>query len=261
MIDLHSHVIPGVDDGARDVEEALAALRAMADEGVSGVVATPHFDGALTHDHRAMEARLAVIDEGWAKLERAAAGAAGLPKLVRGAEIKLDTPEPDVGEPRLRLAGGDFALFEFPFMSVPPHSARAVSWIRSSGYIPVIAHPERYQGIFRMLNVVEEWRSAGAYLQVNCGSLTGRYGPEAKRVAEELLERGWIDYLASDHHSRGPMPHKACREAIVGWGGAEQAELMMRTNPERLLRNDAPLPVAPLRPAGGLFSRIAKVFR
>jgi protein-tyrosine phosphatase len=261
MIDLHSHVIPGVDDGARDLEEALAALRSMRIEGVSTVVATPHFDGALTHDRSAMEARLAAIDGGWATLERAASGAADLPALVRGAEIKLDTPEPDVCDPRLRLAGGDFALFEFPFMSVPPHSARAVSWIRSSGYIPVIAHPERYQGIIRMLPVVEEWRAAGAYLQVNCGSLTGRYGPEAKRVAVELLERGWIDYLASDHHSRGTMPHNACRDAIAGWGGAEQAELMLRTNPVRLLRNEAPLPVPPVRPSSGLFGRIAKVFR
>jgi protein-tyrosine phosphatase len=261
LVDLHSHVIPGVDDGAVDLDEALAALRAMRLAGVSHVAATPHVDGSLTLQQSAIDERLAEIDAAWESLCSACNGDVNMPAVSRGAEVKLDTPEPDVSDPRLRVAATDFVLVEFPFMSVPPRSALAIAALRSSGYIPIVAHPERYHGILRMGHTIEEWRGAGAYLQVNAGSVLGRYGPDAQRVASLLLQRGWVDYIASDHHSRGRMPYGDCVELLRRSGGAEQAAILLRVNPQRLLENTAPLPVAPLQEEPGLWSRITRVFR
>jgi protein-tyrosine phosphatase len=261
LIDLHSHVLAAVDDGASDLDEAVAALRGMRDAGVTCVVATPHVDGSLTLERRAIEARLGEIDAAWDALCRATAGHDGLPSLRRGVELKLDTPEPDVADGRLRMAGTDFVLVEFPYMAVPPRSAAAITALRASSRIPLIAHPERYHGIIRALHTIGEWRNAGAYLQVNAGSLLGRYGPDAQRVATALLERGWVDYLASDHHARGRFPHTPCIEFLEANGGTEQAQLLFSRNPERLLQNAAPLPVPPLQSRAGLWDRIARVFR
>jgi protein-tyrosine phosphatase len=262
MVDFHNHVMPGVDDGAQDLEESLEALRQMSAEGITELIATPHVDGSLTvGEPTALTARLAELDEAYADLHAAVAERGDLPRLQRGVELKLDTPQPDVSDPRLRLAGTAFVLTEFPFMSVPPQSARAIRWLRSEGWIPIVAHPERYRGIENNIATIESWRQAGAYLQVNCGSLLGRYGTEPRRVALMLLKRGWIDYLASDHHARGTLPHRATRELLEKLGGGEQAHLLLVTNPRRLLEGEAPLPIQPLAMRTAFWSRLAEVFR
>src|SRR5690606_33528679 len=129
--------------------------------------------------------RLDEIDGGRAKLDACAAetGVA----VHGGVELKLDVPEVDLSDPRLRLGGSRAVLVEFPFMSVPPRSAPVLSAIRQGGYVPVLAHPERYVGFDPGLNTARAWLDAGAVLQVNVGSLTGRYGPEARRFAFALL--------------------------------------------------------------------------
>jgi protein-tyrosine phosphatase len=261
MIDLHNHMIPGVDDGASDLAEALKALREMRAQDVTRIVATPHVDGSLGHRPDQLAERLAEIDDAWQRLVAAVGEAADMPTLARGAEIKLDTPEPILADARLRLAGTGFVLVEFPFMSVPPQSARAVTWIRGDGYVPIIAHPERYHGIERMQRALGEWRTAGAYFQVNCGSLLGRYGPEVKRVAMTLLRYGWIDYLASDSHARGPMPHAETARLLDELDAGDQAKLLLQTNPSRLLASEAPLPVAPVAIRTGVWQRFVNVFR
>jgi protein-tyrosine phosphatase len=262
MLDFHNHLMPAVDDGAQDLGESLAALRQMHAEGVTDVIVTPHLDGSLTvQQPAALAERMELIDEAWRDLLAAVAEVEDVPRLARGVELKLDTPQPDVSDERLRLAGTWFVLVEFPFMALPPHSARAIVWLRSKGYIPIIAHPERYRGVAGNLVTVEEWRRSGAYLQVNCGSLLGRYGPEARQAALSLLKRGWIDYLASDHHARGTLPHRATIELLTKLGGAEQAHLLLVTNPRRVLEGAAPLPATPLAMKTALWSRIAGVFR
>jgi len=261
MLDFHNHLMPGVDDGAQDLAESLAALRQMYAEGVTQVIVTPHLDGSLCTQHEAFSARMNLLDAAWQELRAAVSEVEDVPQLERGVELKLDTPEPDADDARLRLAGTPFVLVEFPFMSLPPHSARAVTWLRSRRYIPIIAHPERYRGVESSMATVEEWRQAGAYLQVNCGSLLGRYGPEPRRVALTLLKRGWIDYLASDHHARGTLPHRATAELLDRLNGAEQAHMLLETNPKRILDGAAPLPVMPLAARPALWARIAGVFR
>ncbi|MEX0892403.1 MAG: CpsB/CapC family capsule biosynthesis tyrosine phosphatase [Gemmatimonadota bacterium] len=261
IVDFHSHLIPGVDDGAVDRAESLAALCALAEQGVTAAVATPHVDAAITTDPDALAARLEQLDRGWQILCAAAADAAVNVRLYRGVELNLDTPNPVLDDPRLRLAGGAFVLMEFPFMTVPPHAARAVRQLRERGVIPIVAHPERYHNLDTELRLAGEWRDAGAYLQVNGGSLLGRYGKEARQRAGVLLERGWADYLSSDYHARGDPQVRAYEDVLLEAGAEEQVHLLMRSNPARLLEGRAPIPVPPYTVSRTLLDRLRELFR
>lgn len=246
MIDIHSHLIPGVDDGSTDLDESRAALETLAEQGVRGVVTTPHLDGSATRQPGRLTDYFARIDPAWERLHTLADDSFWDLHLARGAEVMLDVPDTDFSDPRVRLAGTDFVLVEFPYLNIPPHSVEAIYRIRQKGWIPIIAHPERYAGIERSLSLFEEWKRVGALLQVNCGSLLGRYGRSAEATGWHLVERGWTDYLASDYHGRGRCAVRGCRETLLERGAKEQAQLLMRGNPERLLRGELPEPVAPL---------------
>jgi protein-tyrosine phosphatase len=255
MIDFHNHVIPGVDDGAGDAAQAAEALRVFYEQGVRTVVATPHVSGALTGDPAALAARLAELDAGWAELQGVAAGFPDL-RILRGAEVMLDTPAPDLSDPRLRLGGTAHVLVEFPYMTVPPNAPQALFELRMRGWTPVLAHPERYANAAADLSDAEEWRRVGAALQVNAGSLLGRYAEQPRKLAWALLERGWADYLCSDYHARGRLALAECRAELERRGAGEQARLLMDVNPQRMLEGDAPLPVPPLAARTPLWRRM-----
>jgi protein-tyrosine phosphatase len=244
MIDFHNHVIPGVDDGAEDAAESRSALVAFGEQGVRAVVATPHVEGSLTADPVRLAARMAELDRGWTLLQGAAAEV-GTVEVFRGAEVMLDQPELDLSDARLRLAGTGFVLIEFPFMAVPPNAEQSLFSIRMQGYKPILAHPERYANAASDPKDAEGWVRVGAHLQVNAGSLLGRYGPRAQTLAWRLVRGGIAAYVASDHHARGTLHLRAARAELERRGGAEQADLLMNVNPERLLAGDDPLPVPP----------------
>jgi protein-tyrosine phosphatase len=247
MIDFHSHLIPGVDDGATDLEQSLAAIRAMRADGVEALITTPHLSGSLLARPERVEA-LERIDTGWEELREMVAREMPEFRIHRGAEVALDAPAPDLSDPRVRLAGTSFALVEFPFMNVPPRSENAIYELRMKGWRPVIAHPERYSGVDPGLAAVEDWLRVGGLLQVNCASLLGRYGSKAERIAWGLLERGWVSHLASDYHARGRLSIADARAALLERGGEEQARLLMERNPALLLKDEGPEEVPPLEP-------------
>jgi len=253
FVDFHSHLMPAVDDGAPDVAQSLEALRAFAAQGAATCLTTPHFDASLTKSPAAFAARLAQFDTAWATLTaardayRAPAGQPALPALARGVEMMLDDPDPDLSDPRVRLAGGPFVLVEFPAMQLPPNAEWALHNIREKGWRPIIAHPERYRNHDARLTVLSRCRAAGALLQVNAGSLLGQHGDRARAVANALLSIGWVDYLASDHHARGE-PATGRAVALLRSRGAEaQAQRLTVENPGRILAGEAPLPVEPLK--------------
>jgi protein-tyrosine phosphatase len=240
VVDLHNHLIPAVDDGAQTVAQAEDGLRAFAADNVTAFVVTPHVELGIA-PHGGMEARLLEIDAGWATLQTLAAKA-GL-DVYRGAELRLDIAEPDLSDPRLRLAGTRFVLVEFPYFVVPPRSHRVIASLVASGWIPILAHPERYAGVDADLEVVTEWRDAGAYLQVTGGSLLGRYGTTVQRMAARLLERGYGDYLSSDYHARHAPRIGECIAYMESVGARQQADRLTRINPRRMLAGERPLPV------------------
>jgi protein-tyrosine phosphatase len=258
VVDFHSHVIPGVDDGARDEAESVHALRSMIDQGVACLVATPHVDGSLTMRPEALQQRLAEIDEGWAILQAVQRKYFADLVMHRGAEVMLDTPDPDLSDPRLRLAGGSFVLVEYPFMIVPPCSTGVIRGIVGSGLTPIVAHPERYHDMTPRSTLPAQWRAAGALLQVNAGSLTGRYGPHARQNALALLEHGLADFVCSDFHARGRPSLKGARALLLEMNGTEQSELLTRINPRRMLAGEQPAPVPPLRQQAGMMRRFKR---
>jgi protein-tyrosine phosphatase len=261
LIDFHNHLMPGVDDGAADDAEARAGLDAMWAQGVRTIVATPHVDGSLTLQRPALASRLAQVDTGFRRLQDVAAESHPELELKRGAEVMLDTPELDLSDERLRLGGGNYVLVEYPYMLVPPQSARVLDYIVGRGHVPIIAHPERYVNVTVTSALPQEWREHRAFLQVNAGSITGRYGPQARSNALALLQRGFVDFICSDYHARGVPATTSARQALTELDGAEHADLLLNVNPRRMLAGEAPLAVPPLHIETSLTARVRRWFR
>lgn len=248
--DFHNHLIPGVDDGARDAEFSAGALGAFAAIGVTQVIATPHFDGSLTHVPERMAARLAEVDAGWAVLQGLGAGAAAAPggvtRVERGVEMMLDVPNPSFTDDRLRLAGTRFVLVEYPALHLPPMNAAVpIRFIRAEGWVPVVAHPERYRNL-DSVDTLRQFTALGALLQVNAGSLLGEYGRTAQRWAAEIFAHGLASYVCSDYHARGEPATGRFARLLHDAGFGEQAELLLSANPGRLLAGEPPVPVPPV---------------
>lgn len=246
MLDFHNHLMPGVDDGAADLDESRFGLRAMLEQGVTTIITTPHIRASQTHRPEELYEYLIQLDTAFSALKKLAESEFPELRVERGVEMMLDVPSPLLIDDRMHLAGTSFVLVEFPFMNIPPHSTIPLREIRATGVIPVIAHPERYSNMAGNLEIIESWRDAGACIQINSGSLVGLHGATAKRLVWQILERGWADYLSSDYHSRGRCAVRDCAAALLERGGAAQLRALTVTNPERMLRSEPPLPVIPL---------------
>ncbi len=254
MLDLHNHIIPGVDDGARSLDEAYAALVAMRDDGVTSVLCTPHFDASFTRQRDACTARLEQIDQGWDALVAMARERLPDLELRRGVELRLDTPNPDLDDPRLRLDGGSAVLVEFHGFFVPPGAADALRDLATSGFVPLLAHPERYRAMTPAL--ARSFHDAGAFLQVNAGSLSGRYGSAARDAAWQLLEQSLVSLVASDYHARGATYLPQARARLERHLGEEATRHLMEENPRRLVSGEMPLLVVGRGSARGLLGRL-----
>jgi protein-tyrosine phosphatase len=245
--DFHSHLVPGVDDGARTVEEALDSVERMTRSGIRKIITTPHLDGSLTLDPEALEERLSEVSLAFAEVAESVGRQFPEIEFLRGHEVMLDVPDANFSDPRVRLAETMFVLVEWPRLHLPPGTAHVLRRIREEGYIPIIAHPERYVGID--LTLAARWREAGAFLQINYGSLDGRFGADARNFGLRLLRRGMADYLASDFHGRSDR--KLYKDEAVSLlnklGGGEALVHLCLTNPARIFREELPLPV-PLLP-------------
>lgn len=259
--DVHSHLVPGVDDGARSLDEALKAVGAMVEAGVGTIVTTPHVRASLFHDTERAEERIVEVESAYRQLAVAVSERFPEVKLGRGFEVMLDVPDPDFRDSRVRMASTDFVLVEWPRMRIPRGTHAVLSKIRSDGFTPIVAHPERYHGLDAELRIPMMWRQAGALLQVNHGSLIGRYGTEARLRALRLLQTGAVQYLSSDHH---PRPnHGLDIEAVETLFHEAQAEesfdCLTRINPGRLVQGKPPVLVPGFTPRKGLIGRLGNL--
>lgn len=233
MIDIHTHLLPGVDDGATSIAESLPVLRRCADEGVETVVCTPHLAASRVAD--APHARHAEI------LAELIAGAPPAPSLVLGWEIMLDVPGADLRDPRLGLGGSTARLVEFSHRALPPHSTDELMRLRMSGVVPVVAHPERYRECTPSL--VQAWRDAGALIQMDVTAIASARGVSG--FTEVLLAEGMVDVFASDTHA-DKRSLKTARDWLTAVASPDVARLMTRENARRLLASEPTDAVPPI---------------
>ena len=261
--DLHSHLVPGVDDGARTIEDTLEGIERMNEAGIRKIITTPHVDASLSRDPEAYIERMDQVDRAWVDAERTVAERFPQVDFRRGHEVMLDIPDPDLEDERLRLGGSSFALLEWPRLQLPPGTVEVLSRLRLAGIRPIVAHPERYVGFDRELELASEWKRVGAYLQVNYGSLVGRYGAEPRKLAFRLLRSGLVDYLSTDFHGRSHLKllYREGVEALAELGGEEQISLLSITNPQRIFRDEEPVPVPPLLGERTLWGRFRELLK
>jgi protein-tyrosine phosphatase len=235
VIDLHCHLLPGIDDGARDLDEALALARVAVDAGIRHAVVTPHVHPGRYDNHRdgiarACEAFRQVLD------------IAGIPLRVSpGAEVRVSEQVllqarqgvlPTIGE----WEGRPVVLLEFPHGHIPPGSEKLTAFLLRQGYQPIIAHPERNKDVIRRFEKIYPFVEQGCLLQVTAAAVVGGFGPQALERAWQLLEKGWVTVLASDAHNLHARPpdmrpgFKAVRERL----GESAAWNLVRDNPARI---------------------------
>ena len=243
MIDLHSHLLPAVDDGSKSVEQTVQVLERFVADGVKVLACTPHLDAS-----RAAGAPVEAYRERMEALRRAAP--AGI-ELRQGWEIMLDAPGVDLRRPGLAIEGSNVVLVEFMRTSVPARGTDELFRIRASGLVPLLAHPERYWGC--TTQQVADWRRVGAVSQADAAALLDR--GTMGRLALAMLEAGQVDLFASDNHGdrRSLLSARRWLEEI---GASEQAEILTAENPRRLLAGERLLPVAPVVRARGFLGRL-----
>jgi len=263
LVDIHSHLVPGVDDGAKSVSAVIAAIDRMTHVGIRRMITTPHIRGSLTLDADRLERRLSDVSDAFATAASAVKERFPEVEYRRGHEILIDVPEVDLSDERIRLAGTSFVLIEWPRLHIPPGTTRVLTRMSEQGYRPIVAHPERYLGMGQRIELAAGWRAAGAYLQVNYGSLDGRYGVEARTTALDLLQAGLVDYFASDHHGQHGMPiyRREAWKLLEERGAGEALDLLCRVNPSRILQDLDPLPVVGISPSTKLFDRLRVMVR
>ncbi len=245
--DLHSHLVPGVDDGSSSVEESLDSLAALHAEGVGALVTTPHILlPRLATDHD-LTRELAVQRAAFDQLAEAVRGRDGLPSIGLGQEIWA----PDVyqirrvvGRTDMGLAGGHYLLVEFGFDLQGTHED-VVREAMGAGRGIVVAHPERYRYVpgVEPLEQMRRWRELGALLQVNAGSFNGYYAhsnPAAQDLAWAMVERGLVDLVSTDHHGirRAGVSLLEAFEALAARGERELAERALARAPDQVARAD-----------------------
>ena len=232
MIDIHTHVLPGLDDGARTLEESLAMLRALATCGVRVVVATPHVRSDYPTTPEMMQAALSRV--------RAAAMTDGLDvEVLPGAEVAFDALEGLGHEARAAFGLGgreDVLLLEAPYRGWPAEIEQSLSTLLCSGVTPVIAHPERYEPVFGDSAPLDPLLDAGAVLLLDVAALTGKYGRTPRRVAERLLEEGYYYAACSDAHAPDDVDDvREGIEALFAMVGDEEATFLLIDGPRAIL--------------------------
>jgi protein-tyrosine phosphatase len=193
VVDIHCHILPGIDDGARTLEESVAMARMAAASGTTDIVATPHANNRYVYDEAVVEEKLAAL--------RAALG--GAIRLHRGCDFHL-TPEnirDALAAPaKYSLAGRGYLLVEFSDHSVPETAGEIFRKMLGAGLYPVVTHPERNPLLRERLELLELWVDQGCFVQVTALSVLGRFGKGAKEVADRLLRSSLVHFLASDAH-------------------------------------------------------------
>ncbi|MFC1549263.1 tyrosine-protein phosphatase [Nitrospirota bacterium] len=227
MIDIHCHILPGIDDGPKTMDESVSMARMAVEDGVTDIVATPHINFELTDPARIQT----MVSELNSRLEEESISL----KVHAGADVSAVIDPALVGA--YTVNGSRYVLLEFPYGRIPASARATVFRFASSGLRPIITHPERNWSVISNPALVLELIESGALVQVTAGSITGEFGPESEACANRLLKDGYVHFIASDAHS--PLRRKPLLSEAVGMAGKIIGEIaalaLVRDNPEAVL--------------------------
>jgi protein-tyrosine phosphatase len=260
MIDLHHHCLPGVDDGPRELADAVALCQMAAQEGIETIVATPHV----------LRGRWPLLakSELESRIETLRRAVGPSPKLLLGSEYFFGHDMADVlqaGNAIVPLAGSRYVLFELTANTVPPMLEQPLYRVQLDGWIPVVAHPERNTVYQSHPDLLAKLIRHGVRVQVTATSLTGAFGPQARAAAETFLRRGLVHFIATDAHNTDKRPPRM-REALDvlrALAGEEVTDALTRKNPLAVIENRGlPWEPEPLdAPDRGLLTRLRSLLK
>lgn len=200
-VDMHSHFIPGIDDGARTMKDSIQLLRGMEELGYRKVITTPHIMSDFFRNTPE------IIESGLEQVRNAIKAEGIEIEIEAAAEYYYDFElEKKQKDQRLLTFGGNYLLFEVSYMNAPDNLDAFIFNLMTDGYKPVLAHPERYPFWFsKNLEQFEKLKDKGVLFQLNLNSLTGHYSPATKKIAEEMINKGWYEFAGSDCHHAGHL--------------------------------------------------------
>jgi protein-tyrosine phosphatase len=242
MFDIHHHLLPGLDDGSPDLQTSLAMAQIAVEDGITHAVCTPHASSQFAFQPEENARLIAEL--------RAALAAESIPlTITQGCDFPLNSAniQDALANPRKYTIGGhNFLLVELPDFSFPPKLSDTYYQLRVAGMTPILTHPERNATLQRDETKLKEWVEAGMLVQVTAGSVTGDMGKNAQRMAESLLERRWVHFLATDAHNttRRPPRMSAARAIVAERYGEAYATLLCETNPKAVFEGHR-LPAQP----------------
>ena len=254
MIDLHAHILPGLDDGAKDLDEAIKMCLVAARDGIRTIVATPHVANGTYNT--TPDAILDGVSTLKAEVKRAKIPLEVLP----GADIHVHEHLDSLVKNREVLTVNDnmqYVMVEFPRHVIPPKYIEWMFHLTLAGFTPILTHPERNIAVHEKRGTVWSWVEKGGLVQLTAMSLTGDFGPAIRKCSEELLKYRLVHVIASDAHSverRPPVLSKAFKRAL-SLVGADYAHKLVEEYPAAIIAGkpiDAPEPL-PEKP--GIFSR------
>jgi protein-tyrosine phosphatase len=238
VIDLHCHILPGIDDGASDESVSLAMAQALAEQGVTDVACTPHILPGLYHNsgpaiRQAVQQLQALIDH------------EGIPlRLTTGADVHM-TPDFIAGlrsGELLTIADSRYVLVEPPHHVAPPQLEEFFFNVMVAGYVPILTHPERLSWVPSRYETIKKLVRAGVWMQLTAGSVAGAFGRNALYWSERMLDDGCVHVIASDAHDaeRRPPDLASAYEFVATRVGAEEAQRLVLTRPAAILEDQPP---------------------
>lgn len=240
MVDIHSHILSGLDDGAETLDESIAMLRLAADSGTTDIVASPHANSEFTFDPDLIGQKIAELQD----------AAGPLPRIHRGCDFHLtleNIQDALAHPPKYAINHLCYLLVEFSDLLIPRTTQEIFARLQAAGLTPIITHPERNALLHARLDQLRSWVENGALVQVTAGSLLGGFGRTAKSVATELMNRNLVHFIASDAHDttyRTPVLRDAYEYVEKTWSPS-LAETLFTTAPQAVIAGEEILLVDP----------------